>query len=184
MATVFERDGSWVVKWRDASGRWRQKRTACLTKTEARRLAEDLARKAERQRAGLEALPGQDGPPMTFAALLDWWWEAYGQKLRSRDLKGFVDRHLRAGLGALTLREVTSAQLEGLLQGKSNDLAPKSLNNLRALVHRIFELAIKREKWAGLNPAAAVERRKVPKRLPQYLRLEEVPKLLNALAPA
>ncbi|HEY4883739.1 MAG TPA: hypothetical protein VII08_08870 [Myxococcales bacterium] len=35
----------------------------------------------------------------------------------------------------------------------------------------------------GANPAAAVERRKVPKRLPNYLRLDEVPRLLSALDP-
>src|SRR3954469_6643100 len=182
MANVFERDGVWIAKWQDAAGRWRQKRTSCATKGEARRLAEDLARKAERQREGLEPMPVA-GPPITFAELLDWWWEEYGQRLRSRDLRSFVDKHLRASLGKLTLREVTTSQLEGMLQRKSRDLAPKSLNNLRGLLHRIFALAIKREKWIGSNPATGVERRKVPKRLPQFLRLEEVPRLLNALDP-
>ncbi len=182
MATVFERDGVWIAKWRDAAGRWRQKRTSCVTKSEARRFAEDLERKGERQREGLEPLPS-NAPPMTFAALLDWWWEEYGQRLRGRDLRRFADKHLRAPMGNLTLREVSTSQIEGLLQRESRDLAPKSLNHIRGLFHRIFALAIKREKWVGPNPAASVERRKSPKRLPQYLRLEEVPRLLNALTP-
>ena len=57
MASVFQRDGSYVVKWRDAIGVWRTKRTACETKAEAKRLAADLERHAERQGLGLEALP-------------------------------------------------------------------------------------------------------------------------------
>src|SRR5437764_43295 len=156
MATVFERDGVWIAKWRDATGEWRQKRTSCATKAEARRFAEDLARKAERQREGLEPLPSSEAP-IKFEELLDWWWDEYGQRLRSRDLRGFVDKHLRAPLGKLSLREVTTSQLEALLQRKSRELAPKSLNNLRGLVHRIFALAIKREKWIGGNPATGVE---------------------------
>jgi len=182
MASVFSRKGVWVIKWRDARGRWRQKRTACPTKAEARRLADDLERKAERQILGLEALPS-DGPDLTFAELLDWWWDEYGHRLRARDLKRFADKHLRSTLGTFNLRGVTAPEIEALLQKKADDLAPKSLNHIRGLIHRIFELAIKRGKWIGLNPAAAVERKKVPKRLPQYLRLEEVPRLLNALDP-
>ena len=50
MASVFKRDGFYVVKWKDASGRWRQKRTHCVTKDEAKRFVHDLEHMAERQR--------------------------------------------------------------------------------------------------------------------------------------
>ncbi len=52
MASVLNRGGCWVVKWKDATGQWRTKRTICATKLEAKRLAADLERKAERQREG------------------------------------------------------------------------------------------------------------------------------------
>ena len=41
MSSVFKREGAWVVKWRDAAGRWRQQRTTCTSVGEARRLAAD-----------------------------------------------------------------------------------------------------------------------------------------------
>ena len=57
------------------------------------------------------------------------------------------------------LREVTTARLRKLLADKSRELGPKSLNELRAFVHNIFEVA--REEggpWEGrVNPAAAPE---------------------------
>ena len=58
MGSVFKRDDAWVVKWRDNSGRWKQQRTTCATKAEAKLFVRDLEMKAERQRAGLE-----EGPP-------------------------------------------------------------------------------------------------------------------------
>jgi hypothetical protein len=57
MGSVLNRGGRWVVEWKDATGRYRQKRTKCRTKSEARRMVEDLERQAERQQMGLEALP-------------------------------------------------------------------------------------------------------------------------------
>jgi hypothetical protein len=37
--SVFLREGTWVVTWRNAAGRWQQRRTPCDTKAEARALA-------------------------------------------------------------------------------------------------------------------------------------------------
>jgi integrase len=44
-------------------------------------------------------------------------------------------------------------------------------------------LAIRTGRWSGPNPAAGVQRRKVPKRLPEYLRYDEVPRVLANLDP-
>jgi excisionase family DNA binding protein len=86
-------------------------------------------------------------------------------------------------LGGLPLSELTPARLEGLLVAKTDVLAPRSLNHLRGLVHTIFACAIKRDLWIGRNPAALVERRKVPKRPPEYLQPEEAELLLVHLDP-
>ncbi|WP_164021090.1 hypothetical protein [Pyxidicoccus trucidator] len=68
-----------------------------------------------------------------------------------------------------------------LLNAKLGELSPASRNHLRALLHRIFELAIRRGLFTGLNPAKSVPRVKKPKKLPQYLKAEEVPLMLAAL---
>src|SRR5512144_411892 len=68
---VEERQGKrWYVKYRDAAGGWRSKRSTARTKSEAQRLADDLERKSERQRQGLEPLPGDER--MTLGDLCDW----------------------------------------------------------------------------------------------------------------
>lgn len=182
MASVFRRDGHYVVKWQDHLGTWRQRRTSCVTKAEAKNLAIDLERQAERQGLGLEPLPVASAP-QTFAATVECWWAEYGQRLRSTTLRGFVDKHLLSDLGPLTLREVTPARIEQLLvaRERSRALSPKSINHLRGVLHRIFALAIKSGRWSDANPAAAVERRKVSKRLPAYLKQDEVPRVLAAL---
>ena len=182
MACVYERDGVWVLRWKDGAGRWRERRSKAVTKTEANRLASDLERKAERQQLGLEPLPVA-APTTTFGDLLDWWWSEYGRRLKGKTIKGFVEKHLRSALGRLTLQEVTPGRLEELLNGKADTLKPRTLNALRGIVHRVFELAIRREKWNGVNPAKRVERRKVPKRLPVYLKVDEVPPTLAMLDP-
>ncbi len=85
--------------------------------------------------------------------------------------------------------EVTLSKLEGVLNsraadsGRENGLSPASINHLRGLVHRIFTLAIRNGLWPGPNPAIAVPRRKVPRRIPEYLRLSEVPRMLAELDP-
>jgi integrase len=101
--------------------------------------------------------------------------------LRSDTIRSFAEKHFREALGPLPLREVTAARIEGLLNSKRGELSPESLNHLRALAHRLFTLAIRRGFWSAANPVAPVQRFKVPRRLPEYLRAEEVPLVLAAL---
>ena len=61
MASVFQRGSRWYVRVKDSTGRWINRVTVATTKTEARRLAGDVERKAERVRFGLEAAPPVDG---------------------------------------------------------------------------------------------------------------------------
>jgi integrase len=117
---------------------------------------------------------------MTFGAAMDLWWSGHGRRLRSHTIRRFMEKHLRAELGALPLSSV-SERLEALLNAKVGALGPESLNHLRAAVHRVFAFLTRRGAWKGANPAYAVPRFKVPKRLPQYLRPEEVRLMLAAL---
>ncbi len=182
MASVFQRYDVWFVKWKDGAGQWKSQRTTCQTKAEAKRFARDLETKAERQRAGLEALP-EASRFKTFGDLLDWWLAEYGAKLRSQTILLSAEKHFRPTLGSLPIQEVTAGRIEALLNERTADLSPATLNHLRALLHRIYSRAIRCELWQGTNPAAGVQRRKIPKRLPEYLRAEEVPAVLDALDP-
>src|SRR5260370_6398450 len=181
MASVFKKRGKYYARWKDAAGRWRKQATSCRTKRDAQRDADDLERKAERQRKGLEPL-AEDAPQMTFTELFEWWWKEYGTRLRG-DNEAFARKRLLPALGNFALVEVTAAKIEGALQGFSDDLSPKSLNGLRGNVHTIFARAIERGVWHGQNPAKAVKRRKVPRKVFDTLKADEVPLLLAALTP-
>ncbi len=62
MASVFKKHGNWYLRYRDSRGRWCKRVCEARTKTEATRLANDLERRGERQRLGVEPLPpGDDG---------------------------------------------------------------------------------------------------------------------------
>ncbi|HUL60466.1 MAG TPA: tyrosine-type recombinase/integrase [Anaeromyxobacteraceae bacterium] len=179
MAEPYQKNGRWYVRYKDARGAWRDKATSARTKTEARRLQLEPERKTERQRLGLEPLPS-DAPAMTFGAAMDLWWSEHGRRLRSHTIRRCMEKHLRAELGALPLSNV-GERLESVHDARVGALAPESLNHLRAAVHRVFAFLTRRGAWKGANPAFAVPRLKVPKRLPQYPRPEEVRLVLAAL---
>lgn len=177
MASIFRREGAWVIKWKDARGRWLQRRTTCATRAETQTLARELERKVEFQTLGLE--PIERPVTMTFGELLDWYSQHFASGLRSKNDLGSGAKHLRPALGALPLNEVTPATIEALLSSKASDLSPKSLNNLRGFIQTVFSKALRREMWKGVNPALAVERRRVPNRIPSYLKPEEVTAMLR-----
>ena len=52
MASIFGREGVWVIKWKNLSGKWITERTKCATKAQAKNYANDLERHVEQQRNG------------------------------------------------------------------------------------------------------------------------------------
>ncbi len=181
MASIYKRDGAWVVKWKDGLGVWRVKRTACVTKAHAKRLAADLERKGERQAEGLEPLPSDDGS--TLAELVRWWLNAKCPPA-SREIERLrLERHVctNPALGALPLSKVTTEAVESALaalEKPTGPLSASSVNKLRTRLSTAFRRARKAKKWARENPIEDVERRKVPKRAYVTLRADEVPLLL------
>jgi integrase len=171
MASVFKREEVWVVKWRNAAGRWRQERTSCDTKAEARAYARQLEHRADLQRKGLAPL---DGPAsMTFGELLAWYDTHHAHLVKSPSRRLTAGKNLTE-LNALPLVEVTTARLEALLNEKSKTLKPETINSLRAFTHRLFNLASRADLWPLPNPVTRIPRAKVPKRPPSWLRPEEV----------
>lgn len=75
MASAFRRGRRWIIKFKDARGRWCTRSSSAQTKTEAKRLAVDLERKAERQRLRLEVGPFDE--TLTLGALLSRWETAH-----------------------------------------------------------------------------------------------------------
>jgi len=183
MASVYEKAGKWYLRYKDGTGRWRDKVTHARTKTEARRLANDLERKSERQRLGLEERPPENGGG-TLVELLRWWLDTYSAASPShRSNTSAVERHLlTSSLAPLPLSAVTSGRLEAFLQEKGRELSPQSVNHLRGFVSRAFNEARRVGRYGGANPAAGVKKRKVARRVGDYLRLEEVPRLFLTLA--
>ena len=113
MASVYRKPGraQWYMRVKDGTGRWRDLPTHTDRKTEARRLAEDYQRKAERQHLGLEPLPVQC--EMTLAALCDWW-------LRERCPAASIERErcrlrrhvIDTPLGKTPIPQVTTYRIE------------------------------------------------------------------------
>jgi integrase len=179
-----------LVKWRDAAGRWigPRRARACRTLEHARRFAEDKERQAERQRHGLEPLPGDQH--LTFGALFDRWWECSGRRRRSKSKFGFkasLEKHL-GQLRPFALNPGTAGafaqRLEAILDDKaeSGELAPQTLNHLRAGAFRIFEYASdpKCGLWTSQNPVKWVARKKGRKHKRLTFRREEVAPVLAA----
>jgi len=180
MSSVVKRGARWFAKFKDANGRWCRQATTAATKAEAKRLASDLERQAERRRLGLEP-PLADGDS-TLGDLLRWWEDAYFRST-SAYLKscGTFHKHLvEADIAKLRIREVTTGRVEQFIQAKMRELAPQTVNHLRAFLCRVFTAARRAGKVAQ-NPALDVRRRRVPKRLPAFLNVDEVPRVLDSL---
>jgi integrase len=183
MASVYEKAGKWYLHYKDARGEWRDKASSARTKTEARRLAGEIERQFERQRLGLEPLPAEDGGG-TFDELMKWWLETYsaGSPSHKRNQSSVQKNLIGSELGALRLVHVTPATIEVFLQSRAARLSPQTLNHLRRFILTAFNHAKRAGRFGGSNPAAEVSRRKVEKRLPDFLHAEEVPRVLNALS--
>jgi integrase len=181
MASVYEHRGKWYLRFRDHRGKWRSKATSAQSKTEARRMAQELGMRHERQRFGLETPPPEDGGG-TLAELMKWWLKAYSAKTPSHDrnVSSITKHFLEAPIGEHRLDEVTPGLLESYLEEKAGELAAQSVNHLRRFVLTVFNRARKAGRWTGPNPAADIKPRRVPKRKPDFLRVHEVPAVLGA----
>ena len=178
MASVYQKRGRWYARVKDARSAWRSLATTATTKSEARRLALDLERRAERQRFGLDPLPGDSA--MTLRELCEWWLQERCPEASVDGERRRLELHVMATpLGPTPLAHVTTAALDKRLhEMRRAGAAPASLNKVRAVLHTVFSRATKAQLWTGVNPGPAVETRRVPRRAYTTLRANEVPVLL------
>ena len=184
MAKPYQKAGRWYLRYKDATGRWRDRVSKARTKAEAKLLCLELEQREERVRARLDAPTPVDGGG-TLEELLQWWIAEYFRGAPSFEKSiGTVRRHLLGSeLSRLRLVEVTPGRIESFLQSRSRDVGPQTLNHIRGYLSRAFSAARRTERFVGPNPVAEVSRRKIPRRVPDYLRPQEIPPLLRALAP-
>lgn len=183
MSSAFQQRGKWYARFKSPGGAWKQKATSCRSRREAERFADDLERQNERVRNGLAPAPGSL-KPMTFGeawALCDREYWSKSRNVVREPIEAHLKRHLLEPLKDLVLTEVTRGRLEALLQSKQGTLGPSSLNKLRGRVQRVFSILEERDLWAGINPAKAVKRRKVPHAERLTLSGEEAERLLATL---
>ncbi len=86
------------------------------------------------------------------------------------------------------LEEITPGVIEDFLARRIREdgIAPKTANRYREVLHRMFKYAIKNWHYVAPdrrnpNPAALVERRRVPERAIRFLTLEEIDEQLRVL---
>ena len=175
MAYVYKRGDKWYIGFRDNRGRWKAKACSARSKTEAKRLADELGFNHERQRLGLEPLPGlrrrryfRRAASVVAEDVLDEVGVARPEPVDAREALP------RRGHSQLRLQEVTPPIVEVFLEEKAECLAPQTLNHLRRFVLTAFNRARRAGRWTGPNPAAEVSARRVPKRKADFLRAEEV----------
>ena len=182
MASVYEKNGKWYGRIKDPQGRWRDKKLPARTKTEAKRIAEDMERKNDRVREGVDQAPSEFAL-WTIAMLLVWWLENYSEGGPSHDRNVYTLRAhlLDSDLGKMPLAKVTPGPIRLFLEAKAKTLHPQTVNHLRRFLLVAFNRARSVEKFNGPNPVAPVKPLKVPRPAFDFLREEEVLAVLAAL---
>ncbi len=135
MATVYRKRGSWYLAFVDGQGRRRQLRTRARTRSEAKGLAYELERSAERQRLGLEPLPSEC--KLTFAELCEWWLKNRCSVKRADRERHRLKRHVfDSKIGGMPVPQIATGVIEDLLRGMElQGLGPATVNGLRGTLH-------------------------------------------------
>ncbi len=179
MATVERHGKGWRAIYTGAEGERTREAVPARTKAEAKELATKLERRAWLQRRGLEVTA--DELTGTLADLCRWWLKERCPAASLGGATSGLQKHVvRGDVGKVPLARLRTSHMDDLLHQLERDgAAPATLNNLRALLHVVFAKAKKAGRWVGDNPAAAVERRKVPKRVYMTLSPEQLAKMLE-----
>lgn len=171
----------WYVGFRDEGGRDTRQATRCRTKTEARKVADDLERKAERVRLGLEV--GGRASAITLNLLAAEYLAGPAKSRRSfDDIRRRIQLHVLPHLGSTYLHHITPADLEALAALKAAEgLSPQTCLHIINHVSAMFTWAIKKKRcFSGQNPAAICDKPKVIQRTPRTIPSNWVSRIIEA----
>lgn len=175
MAWAYKRGSTYYVGYRDERGKKVQRASKARTLTEARRLAEELERRSERIRLGIDAPVAQD---ILYREGVQRYLASLPPEYRSRNtLEGRFRNRILPHLGDKPIRRITPADVQAMLAANA-DASPQTREHLRVAVQASYTFFVERLKVASENPAAQVPKVRIPKRHPKYLTLEEIPRLL------
>ena len=184
MASVYKKGKTWYLSYKSASGAWKSKASRARNKTEAREMAQELERRAERERLRLDLPVAKDGGG-TVEELLRWWLQEYSCGSPSDTTnQSAIAKHLvcsSSELGGLRLVDLKSGHVEKFIQRKSREVSPQTVNHLRGYLNRAFNRAIETGRYAGINPVAKTKKRRVGKVAFDYLRYHEVLPVLSCI---
>ena len=182
MASVMRKNDKWYVRYKDETGKWRDKLTPAASKAEAKRFAAEIDSRIWKIGQGMEVAPTDSG--MTLGSMLDWWLETRSAETASHlRNESYVRVHIaETEFSKLPLHFVTTGKIEEFLHEKNKTLSPSSINHLRGYLQAAFNAAKHSGLFTGANPVTDTKRRRVPKRKPDYLRPHEVPPMLAALS--
>jgi integrase len=180
MAFARKRGAIWYACWTDESGRAIQRSTKARTKTEARRLADELERKARRVRLGVE-----DAAPeaMTLKEVADRYLRLVTAGQRSgKGTEGRIRLHILPALGSRPIHAIRPADVEALLaQMEQDGYAEWTRRHVRKHLRAMFDFARRRLRATGRdNPVDEVPQVKVARRTPRFLTPSQVEALLQA----
>ena len=169
---VYLRDGVVYIRYLDQSGRIVRESTG----QRSLRLAQELLAKRKTEIAEGRFFPNRKFDRVSFAELLEDWWEKHGRHTRSR-----FHYHLpkiRERFGERKAREIQPDDVQTFLEDlESEDLAASSINKYRTILCSTFSFAIRRGNY-DRNPASTVPQRKEPPGRDRFLTPDDFGRLI------
>lgn len=171
---VFYRSGIAYIRYIDERGRERKESTHQRT----RKFAESLLAKRKTEVMELKHFPAYSSAHVLFGELLDYWWTMHGQSTSS----GFQYllprvKHAFAHWKALQIHPDDIELFLMDLQGQG--FSASSCNHHRTILNSVFNFALRRKRFYGVNPVRGVAQFREPAGRNRVPSREEFQRLLK-----
>jgi integrase len=165
------------VRVKTPEGKWLTKQTPTLS----------LAKKVELKFQSQSVL---EGIGVHKAPLLDVVWKAYLKHAKAfkkswKDDESRWTHHVTPALPtykALKMDKVTPTMIQSIVNSMNTTHKPATIKQVRQLVNRIYNFAIKQRLYYGANPCQSVSIPKFDNRVTENLTQEEIERLMAVLA--
>ena len=154
---VFKRNGIAYIRYIDTEGKERKESTRQGSTAAAKRLLEK--RKTEVMMC--KHFPAKQMVNVRFGDLLNYWWERHGRFTKSSF--NYLIPRIRNQFGKQKALDIHADHIEEFLfELKNQGHSASSINHHRTILNSAFNFAIKRQRYFGNNPVAAVSQMKEP----------------------